>query len=207
MPDRLKAVAFDLDAASLISLREALPEWEIEVLIGATATSLTHDWNAGEADLLVVKACEDVAETLALCRFLVSCGVFSADSRQGVAVTLRLHGSRQNQAQRTSAPLLVLVPSGQEPLVRSALNAGADSCLVLPVRAKEVASMLVPVRQDNRLDRHTLNLDRAQCEDRWRDDGGQSESYEVETISQEFAGQAAATGDKAAADRFAESRQ
>ena len=207
MPERLKAVAFDLDAASLISLREALPEWEIEVLTGATATSLTHDWNAGEADFIVVKACEDVAETLALCRFLATCGVFSADSRKDVGVTWRLPRSSEKQARRTSAPLLVLVPSGQEPLVRAALKAGADSCLVLPVRAKEVASMLARVREGNRLDRHTLSLDRAQCEDRWRDDGGQGESYEVETISQEFAGQAAATGDKAAADRFAESPQ
>jgi hypothetical protein len=35
----LKAVAFDLDAASLISLRDALPEWEIEVLTGAIVRS------------------------------------------------------------------------------------------------------------------------------------------------------------------------
>ena len=57
MPEGLKAVAFDLDAASLSGLREALPGWEIEVLHGATAASLTYDWNPGEADLL---AAEDV---------------------------------------------------------------------------------------------------------------------------------------------------
>ena len=56
MPDESIAVAFDLDAASLISLREALPEWEIELLKGATASSLTYDWNPAEADLLVVQA-------------------------------------------------------------------------------------------------------------------------------------------------------
>src|SRR4051812_14173040 len=39
MTHRLRAVAFDVDAASLISLREALPEWEIEVVNGATAAS------------------------------------------------------------------------------------------------------------------------------------------------------------------------
>jgi hypothetical protein len=58
MPNQLRAVAFDLDAASLSGLREALPEWEIEVVNGATAASLTHDWNHGAADLLVVQARE-----------------------------------------------------------------------------------------------------------------------------------------------------
>src|SRR5437588_10656130 len=37
MSYRSRAVAFDLDAASLSSLREALPAWEIEVVSGATA--------------------------------------------------------------------------------------------------------------------------------------------------------------------------
>ena len=58
MHDRLKAVAFDLDAASLNSLRQGIPEWEIEVLNGPTASSLTHDWNPGAADLVVVTARE-----------------------------------------------------------------------------------------------------------------------------------------------------
>jgi len=40
MPHRLRAIAFDLDAASLTSLREALPVWKIEVVHGATAASL-----------------------------------------------------------------------------------------------------------------------------------------------------------------------
>jgi DNA-binding NarL/FixJ family response regulator len=173
MPNRLKAIAFDLDRASLISLREALPEWEIEVVNGATAASLTHDWNPGAADLLVLRAGEDVAETLGLCRFLVGCGVFSTDARRKAADSSRLPRNRQDQARRADAPLLVLVPPGQESLVRAALEAGAVSCLVLPVHAKEVASMLARVRQGNRPGHHTLNLDQAQCEDRWRDDGGQ----------------------------------
>jgi DNA-binding NarL/FixJ family response regulator len=162
-----------LDAASLISLREALPEWEIEVVNGATAASLTPDWDPGAADLLVVQARAEVAETLGLCRFLVFTGGFSTESRAEVAETLGVHGSRQNQARRTNAPLLVLVPSGQEAFVRAALEAGADSCLVLPVHAKEVASMLARAHAGNQPGRHTLNLDQAQCEDRWRDDGGQ----------------------------------
>jgi DNA-binding NarL/FixJ family response regulator len=172
MPHQLKAVAFDLDAASLISLREALPEWEIEVVNGATAASLTDDWNPGAVDLLIVKARAEVAETLGLCRFLV-CGVISTDSREEVTETLRWHRSRQNQARRADAALLVLVPSGQESLARAALEAGAAGCLVLPVHAKQVASMLARVRQGNRPGRHTLNLDPAQCEDPWRDHGGQ----------------------------------
>ncbi len=173
MPSRLRAVAFDLDAASLISLREALPEWEIEVIKGATAASLPHDWNPGAADLLIVKAREEVAETLGLCRFLAYCTSYSRDSGQEAATTLGVRKSSQNQARRADAPLLVLVPPGQESLVKAALAAGAASCLVLPVHAKEVASMLARARQGNQPGRHTLNLDRAQCEDRWRDDGGQ----------------------------------
>jgi hypothetical protein len=61
MPDRGKAVALDLDAASLISLREALPGWEIGVVNGATAPPLSHDGDPGAADLLVGKAREKSA--------------------------------------------------------------------------------------------------------------------------------------------------
>ncbi len=173
VPNHSKAFAFDLDPASLLSLREALQGWEIEVVIGATAASLAHDWNHGAAGLLVVKAREPVAETLGLCRFLVSCDGFSTDSREGVTETAGRHANRQNQARRADAPLLVLVPPGQESLVRAVLEAGADSCLVLPVHAKEVASMLARGRHGNQPGRHTLDLDRVQSEDRWRDDGGQ----------------------------------
>jgi DNA-binding NarL/FixJ family response regulator len=161
-----------LDTPSLASLQEALPGWEFEVVTGATAASLAHDWSPGAANLLVVRAGEPAAETLGLCRFLVSCGAFSADSRGGVETSGR-HGNRQNQPPRSDAPLLVLVPHGQEALVRAALDAGADSCLTLPINAKEVASMLARGRRGNQPGRHTLDLDRAQAEDRWQDDGGQ----------------------------------
>jgi DNA-binding response OmpR family regulator len=149
MPNQSKAIAFDVDPASLLSLREAFPEWEIEAVQGATPASPTQDWNLVTADLLVVGARDDVTETLGLCRCL--------RSQTGRAVT----------------PLLVLVPPAQSALVKDALKAGANSCLVLPVHAKEVAGMLARVRQGNQPGRHTLNLDRAQIEDRWRDDGGQ----------------------------------
>jgi CheY-like chemotaxis protein len=173
MPYRLKALTFDLDAASLTSLQEALPEWKVEPVNGATAGSLTHNWNPGAADLLVVKAGEDVAETLALCRFLVFCNVFSTDSREDEARTSERPGSRQNQIRQANAPLLLLVRAYEEALVRAALEAGVDSCLLLPIHAKEVTSMIARVQHCNQPGRHTLNLDPAQIEDRWRDDGGQ----------------------------------
>jgi hypothetical protein len=162
-----------LDAASLVSLREALPGWEIDAINGATPASLAHNWDPAAADLLVVSARDNATETLGLCRFLSLCTGYSTDAREGGAETSGLHGRRPDQARRADAPLLVLVPSGQGPLVRAALEAGAHSCLLLPIYAKEVASMLVHARAGNQPGRHTLNLEGAQCEDRWRDDGGQ----------------------------------
>ncbi len=64
---------------------------------------------------------------------------------------------------------------GREPpvgtLVKELVGAGdeeggvsfviTDSCLVLPVHAKEVASLLARGRQGNQPGRHTLDLDRA----------------------------------------------
>jgi hypothetical protein len=168
-----RAVAFDLDAASLLSLREALPGWEIEVVNGATAASLPRDWNPGEVNLLVVGVRANVTETLGLCRFLAFCTSYARDSRQEVAETLGPHRNGQNQERWAGAPLLVLVPAGQEAIVGAALEAGAHSGLMLPIHAKEVASMLVHARADNQPGRHTLNLEGTQSEDRWRDDGGQ----------------------------------
>jgi hypothetical protein len=147
MSDELKAVAFDLDAATMVTLRAALPEWEIEMLNGATATSLSHDWNAGEADLLVLKAREDGEETLGMCRFLAFCGDFSRDTQGADQESSGLQGTCQDQPRRENAPLLLLVSAGQESLVRAALEAGADSCLVLPVHVKAVASTLARLRQ------------------------------------------------------------
>jgi DNA-binding NarL/FixJ family response regulator len=106
-------------------------------------------------------------------RFLASCSSYSTDSREEVAETSELLRSFQNQAPRADAPLLVLVPPGQEFLVRALLEAGAHSCLMLPIHAKDVASMVVHARAGNQPGRHTLNLEGAQSDDRWRDDGGQ----------------------------------
>jgi hypothetical protein len=41
------------------------------------------------------------------------------------------------------------------------------------IHAKDVASMLVHAQAGNQPGPHTLDLERAQAEDRWRDDGGQ----------------------------------
>ena len=179
MPSQFKAIAFDVDQASLTSLREALPDWVIEVVNGATAASLTRDWNPGTVDLLVVKAGKELAETLELCRFLVSCGVLArdapvvTDSQEEMPKTLGLHRRRRNVARRAASPLLVLVPPRRKSIVKEVLKAGAHSCLMLPINAKDVASMLVHAQAGNQPGRHTLNLERAQTEDRWRDDGGQ----------------------------------
>jgi CheY-like chemotaxis protein len=173
MQQRLTAVAFDLDAASLSSLQDALPEWDVEIFTGTTAATLTDTWDPGAVDLLVVEASAEVTKTLALCRCLGRCGVVSRESEKDAGDILGPRGSLQTQAQRAHAPLLVLVSPGQEGLIESALAAGAHSCLMLPINAKEVASMLVHAHAGNQPGRHTDNLEGAQSEDRWRDDGGQ----------------------------------
>jgi len=152
-----RAVAFDVDAASLASLREALPGWEIDCVNGASAASLTRDWEPGAAGLLVVSPRANATEAVGLCRFLVCSTSYPGDSRRELA----------------DAPLLVLVHPGQETLVGAVLEAGAHSCLLLPLDPREVTRMLAHARAGNRPGRHTLNLERGQGEDLWRDDGGE----------------------------------
>jgi hypothetical protein len=179
MPDQSKAIAFDVDLASLSSLREALPDCVIEVVNGATAASLTRDWNPGTVELVVVQARKEVAQTLELCRFLVSCGVLGkdapvvTDSQEVTPKKLGLHRRRRHVGRRPHSPLLVLVPASQKKIVTELLKAGAHSCLLLPINAKDVASMLVHAQAGNQAGRHTLDLEGAQTEDRWRDEGGQ----------------------------------
>ena len=158
MSNRFRVVGFDLDEASLLSLEEAFPEGVVEAVNGATAASLAHDWNPGRADLLVVRARDEVVETLGLCRFLVRCSAFSTDAR----------GQPQNQGHRADALLLVLVPEGQKSLVSAAFEAGADRCLGLPVQARELTRVLARLRQAQ--DRPGLGRE---DEDRWSNDGGQ----------------------------------
>jgi DNA-binding response OmpR family regulator len=149
MPDQLKAITFDVDETSLGSIREGLPGWEVEEANSTSRHPLHRDWNPGGADLLVVGTRDAVGETLGLCRCL------------------------RSQAGRAHTPLLVLVPAAQDELVKEVLDAGADKCLVLPVHAKQVASMWAHVGTSHRPGSHSLNLDPACREDPWRDEGGQ----------------------------------
>jgi DNA-binding NarL/FixJ family response regulator len=133
----------------LVSLRQAFPEWEIAVIDGATTDSLARDWNPDAVELLVVGARGRAVETLGLCRGL------------------------RGQAGRAHTPLLVLLLPPEKGLVRAALDAGAHGCRLLPVHAKDLATMVRRARAGNQPGRHTLDLDRAQREDLWRDDGGE----------------------------------
>jgi PleD family two-component response regulator len=149
MPERSRVLAFDLDANSLVSLHDALPKWKIDAVEGVAAASLTDEINPATADLLIIGAGKDMTKTLALCREL------------------------RSQSGRAATPLLVLVPPAQPALIDAALKAGANGCLVLPTHAKTLASSVARSQQGNQPGRHTLNLDRAQRQDEWRDDGGQ----------------------------------
>ena len=150
MPDQPVVVAFDVDPDSLRSLRQAFPGWNVQEVVGATAACLIRDWYPDAAQLLVIGAREPIAEAFTLCRGL------------------------RSQAGRWVTPLIVLVPTDERSFIKAALDAGADSCLVLPVHPKELARAATRAGRDNQPGRHTLNLNRAQIPDRWRDDGGEA---------------------------------
>jgi DNA-binding response OmpR family regulator len=149
MTERGRAIVFDVDEATLVSLRQAFPEWQVEVSDRSTTDSLIRGSSLGVAALLVLGVRDKAAETLGLCR------------------VLRKHpGSAQT-------PVLVVVPPGEDSLVRAALEAGATSCLVSPVHVKDLVRMVGRTGDGAQPGRHTLGLDRAQPQDHWRDDGGQ----------------------------------
>ena len=149
MTERGRAIVFDVDEASLVSLRQAFSEWQVEVSDRATIDLLIGGHSLGVVDLLVLGVGANVAESLGLCRVL------------------------RKQPGSAHTPILMLVAPGEDSLVRAALEAGTTSCLVLPVHVKELASMVTSAQEGNRPGRHTLNLNRAQEQDHWRDDGGQ----------------------------------
>jgi carbon storage regulator CsrA len=173
-PRRCRAVAFDVDATSLASLRDALVGWEIVVVNGAIPASLSSHWDPAAADLLVVGTRDNATETLGLCRLLSFCTSYSTEARREGTETLASEQNPPRTAVVGNAPLLVLVPPGQETLVGAALEAGAYGCLMLPIHAKEVTSMLAHARAGNRPGRHTLGLDRPQEDDPWQEDGGEA---------------------------------
>lgn len=171
MLDRLRAFAFDLDQCSLASLSDALPGWDIDIIHGATLDSIALEWDPGMADLLVVSAGHDAAEVLGLCRFLSFCSVYSREAREAEAEFM---GSRKDpQVLRPDAPVIVLVPPGRESLARAVMDAGAHSCLTLPINANLIVSVLDRARAGNQPDRHTLNLEGVHSQDQWRGDGVQ----------------------------------
>jgi peptidylprolyl isomerase len=131
LPRRARAVAFDVDAASLAGLREALPGWEIDCVNGASAASLAPAWDPGPRTSWSWAPGLKATDTVGLCRFLAYCTSYSGDSRQERPEGPGPGGSLRNQPRRVDAPLLVLVPPGQETLVGAVLEAGptvASSC-------------------------------------------------------------------------------
>ena len=123
MRARPKAVAFDVPAAGLACLQEALPEWEIDRVYGATVGSLPSNWNPMATDLLILGAREDVTETWELCRFLATCTAYSKDLREEAAEPAELRKDLRNLANRTPIPILVLLPQGRE-VRRGGVEAG-----------------------------------------------------------------------------------
>lgn len=158
-----RAFAFDLDADSLASLHEAFPGWQIEAIHGASAASLAHDWDPASADLLIVGIRAQRADALGLCRFLAFCTSIPARPRRHASLSRR----------RGNAPLLVLVPAGQETLVGAALEAGAHSCLVLPVTPADIARMAIHALAGGPPCQPRLSAPWDSGEDLWRDDGGE----------------------------------
>jgi carbon storage regulator CsrA len=169
-PRRSRAVAFDVDTASLACLREALPEWQIESVNGATPASLSGDWDPSDADLLVVGPGDNTSATLALCRLLSSGTSWSQEEGMKTSV------SEQDPQSTASckAPLLVLVPAGQKTFVEIALEAGARGCLMMPIHAQDVTSMLAHALADNQPGRHTLDLRREYEDEPWQVDCGEA---------------------------------
>jgi AmiR/NasT family two-component response regulator len=170
MSEQLRAVTFDMDDTGLTALKRALPGWKVDAVNEATARAANHDWDAGRTDLLVVMSGHEPAETLALCRLLVASSLFTTNQEEATDLW---RDALEKRADGADPPLLVLLRTDQQSLAQAMLDAGADGCLMLPIDAKELANMLAQARQGNRPGRHTRGLDRAQCDDSWRDNGGQ----------------------------------
>ncbi len=94
------------------------------------------------ADLLILGSRDNVADTLGMGQFLALRTSCSAQARPVADETPSIHASPPKRARRADAALLVLVRPGQDTLVVAALEAGAHSCLRLPIHAQQVATML-----------------------------------------------------------------
>jgi DNA-binding NarL/FixJ family response regulator len=115
-------ITIDLDPESICSLHQAFPTWTIETHYSENVNSPDIPPPFGVANLLVLGIPEKQNDTAERCRQL------------------------RRQVEPADTPILVLIQPGREALVRRVLEAGADSCLILP---------------------------RAQEADDWRDEGGE----------------------------------
>lgn len=150
-PGRRRATALGIDGESLSMLQRDLPQWDIEALSATEGWSCIRSETTQHTDLLILGADIQKVESSALCRAI------------------------RSRAGHVDTPLVVLVSSGDEDeLVNAVLDAGANGCLVLPVHIKNLVNLLHRAREGNRPGRHTLGLQRAQCDDPWRDEGGES---------------------------------
>jgi FKBP-type peptidyl-prolyl cis-trans isomerase 2 len=172
-PSPGRVVVFDPDAPSLAAVYEALVGWRVDVVYGATADTLPCDWEPGDARLLIVGVGGELADTLDLCRFLAFCAAPPQPSSNAAAQAAAEHS--RGAVRRDGIPLVVLMPHQAGTMVSAALEAGADGCLMLPLRAEDVRAVVDQGRAGTRQGRHMLNLDRTEREDRWADEGGQGE--------------------------------
>jgi hypothetical protein len=132
---------------------------------------LTSDWDPGVVDLLVVGPRAEVSETLALCRFLAFSSPYSSDFRQAQERS-GLQGGPGHPTRRIDAPLLVLVNSDQGSLVGAVLEAGAHTCLMLPLYANNVSTLLAQARAACPPAHNAPDADQIRREGAWQDDGG-----------------------------------
>ena len=70
MTERGRAIVFNVDEATLESLRQAFSEWQVEVSDRFTIDLLIGGRSLGVVDLLVLGVDANVAESLGLCRIL-----------------------------------------------------------------------------------------------------------------------------------------
>jgi hypothetical protein len=167
-----QVVAFDVDASSLLSIREAIPECRIKIVNGATASTIASPWNVRVFDLVVLGVVGDGGNSLGLCRSLAYCNGYCEDFDPLTPKVVQADDG-QSRSRTSNVPLLVLMSPSQGHLVQAFLEAGAHSCLVRPVHFKDVLGMLKRAQAGNKPGRHTLNLEGAQREDVWRDAGGE----------------------------------
>jgi DNA-binding NarL/FixJ family response regulator len=170
--DPSKVIAFDLGAAGLASLRDALPGWQIETIDGTTpdAARLLDL----RSSLLVVGVRSRAEETWRLCRALAFPASDLGDCSKERSSESGAPAVIEDPPGPARVAILVLLGTGQEALVTAALDAGAQSCLVLPCQREDIDRILAHARVGNQAGRHTLDKEQPQSKDRWRDDGGEA---------------------------------